>query len=62
MNGQVVLCKGVNDGEELDRTIRDLTKYIPTYAECFGRAGRSLEVPGWLCIRLEPFTPEQLRR
>lgn len=29
MNGQIVLCKGVNDGEELDRSIRDLTKYIP---------------------------------
>lgn len=29
MNGQIVLCKGVNDGEELDRSIRDLAKYIP---------------------------------
>lgn len=29
MNGQIVLCKGINDGEELDRTIGDLAKYIP---------------------------------
>lgn len=29
MNGQVVLCKGVNDGEELKRTIEDLSKYLP---------------------------------
>ncbi len=29
MNGQVVLCKGVNDGAELERTIRDLTGYMP---------------------------------
>lgn len=29
MNGQIVLCRGVNDGKELDRSIRDLTKYIP---------------------------------
>lgn len=29
MNGQIVLCKGVNDGEELERSIRDMTKYIP---------------------------------
>lgn len=29
MNGQVVLCKGVNDGEELKRTIEDLMKYLP---------------------------------
>lgn len=29
MNGQVVLCKGYNDGEELERTIHDLAAYIP---------------------------------
>lgn len=29
MNGQIVLCKGINDGEELDRTIRELTSYMP---------------------------------
>lgn len=29
MNGQVVLCKGINDGEELERTIKDLTRYMP---------------------------------
>ena len=29
MNGQIVLCKGVNDGEELERSIRDLSKYLP---------------------------------
>lgn len=29
MNGQIVLCRGVNDGEELERTISDLTGYLP---------------------------------
>lgn len=29
MNGQIVLCKGVNDGEELERTIKDLSEYLP---------------------------------
>ena len=29
MNGQIVLCRGINDGEQLDRTIRDLTEYLP---------------------------------
>ena len=29
LNGQIVLCKGVNDGAELERSISDLTKYIP---------------------------------
>lgn len=29
MNGQIVLCPGVNDGAELDRTIGDLSRYLP---------------------------------
>lgn len=29
MNGQIVLCKGLNDGEELERSIQDLSKYLP---------------------------------
>ena len=29
MNSQVVLCKGINDGEELDRTIRELGEFLP---------------------------------
>lgn len=29
MNGQIVLCKGFNDGEELERSIRDLSGYLP---------------------------------
>ena len=29
MCGQIVLCKGVNDGEELMRSLRDLSKYYP---------------------------------
>lgn len=29
MNGQIVLCKGVNDGAELERSIEDLSKYLP---------------------------------
>ncbi|MFQ9510672.1 MAG: DUF512 domain-containing protein [Lachnospiraceae bacterium] len=29
MNGQIVLCKGVNDGAELEKTIDDLAAFIP---------------------------------
>ena len=29
MNGQIVRCKGVNDGRELERTISDLSAYAP---------------------------------
>jgi putative radical SAM enzyme (TIGR03279 family) len=29
MNGQIVLCKGINDGVNLERSIRDLMGYLP---------------------------------
>lgn len=29
MNGQIVLCKGLNDGKELERSISDLMAYLP---------------------------------
>ncbi len=29
MNFQIVLCRGLNDGKELERTLRDLAKYSP---------------------------------
>ena len=29
MNGQIVMCPGINDKEELERTIQDLSRYIP---------------------------------
>ena len=29
MNGQIVLCRGINDGKELGRTLSDLSGYLP---------------------------------
>ena len=29
MNGQIVLCRGINDGKELERTLSDLSGYLP---------------------------------
>ena len=29
MNGQIVLCKGINDGEKLDESIKTLSQYLP---------------------------------
>lgn len=29
MNGQIVMCKGYNDGKELEHTLNDLLKYAP---------------------------------
>ena len=31
INGQVVLCKGFNDGAELDRTMSDIEEYLPNF-------------------------------
>ena len=31
MNGQIVLCEGINDGEKLKQTIRDLSRYLPYF-------------------------------
>lgn len=31
INGQVVLCKGFNDGAELDRTMSDIEQYLPHF-------------------------------
>ncbi len=31
LNGQVVLCKGFNDGEELERTMSDIEQYLPNF-------------------------------
>ena len=29
MNGQIVLCKGINDGAELERSLSDMYEYLP---------------------------------
>lgn len=31
MNGQIVLCEGINDGEVLKKTIEDLSQYLPYF-------------------------------
>jgi len=61
MNGQIVLCKGFNDGDELDRSIRELTRYLP-----FLRSVSVVPV-GLTRFReglepLEPFTGEEARQ
>ena len=61
MNGQIVLCKGLNDEEELERTIRDLTAYLPKLQSV------SVVPVGLSRFRdglypLEPFTKEDAER
>lgn len=60
MNGQIVLCKGVNDGEELERSIRDLTKYLP-YMESVSVVPVGLSKYREGLYPLEPFTKEDAR-
>lgn len=60
MNGQIVLCKGINDGEELERSIRDMTAYLPHLQSV------SVVPVGLTKFRdglypLEPFTKEEAR-
>ena len=55
MNSQVVLCKGLNDGAELDRTIRDLGRYLP-YMESLSVVPVGLTRYRDNLARLEPFS------
>ncbi len=57
MNGQIVLCKGINDGKELERTIRDLTGYLP-YMESVSIVPVGLSRFREGLYPLEPFTKE----
>lgn len=57
MNGQIVLCKGVNDGAELDRSIRDLMNYQP-YMESVSVVPVGLSKFREGLYPLEPFTRE----
>lgn len=57
MNGQIVLCKGYNDGEELDRSIRELSAYLP-YMESVSVVPVGLSKFRKGLCRLEPITRE----
>ena len=60
MNGQIVLCKGVNDGKELERSISDLSRYIPNLMSLsVVPVGLSRYRDG--LYPLEPFTKEESR-
>lgn len=61
INGQIVLCKNWNDGEELERSMRDLYKYVPSLQSV------SVVPVGLSKFReglepLEPFTKEDAKK
>lgn len=57
MNGQIVLCKGVNDGKELLRSLEDLTEYLP-HMESVSVVPVGLSKFREGLYPLEPFTKE----
>lgn len=60
MNAQIVLCKGINDGEELKRTISDLLSYAPVI-ESLSVVPVGLTKYREGLYPLESFTPEDSR-
>ncbi len=58
MNGQIVLCKGINDGDELERSIRDLANYLP-YLQSVSVVPVGLTKYRDGLYPLEPFTKEE---
>lgn len=60
MNGQIVLCKGVNDGEELERSIRELSRYLP-YLQSVSVVPVGLTKYRDGLYPLEPFTKEDAK-
>lgn len=57
MNGQIVLCRGINDGAELERSISDLTRYLP-YLTSVSVVPVGLSAFREGLYPLEPFTKE----
>ncbi len=60
MNGQIVLCKGVNDGKELERTIRELSAYLP-YMQSVSVVPVGLTKHREGLYPLEPFSKEDAK-
>lgn len=61
MNGQIVLCKGINDGEELERSLHDLSAYLPQM-ESVSVVPVGLTKYRNKLANLEPFTKEDARK
>ena len=56
MNCQIVLCKGINDGEELEKSLRDLSEYAPL-VESIAVVPTGLTAYREKLFPLEPFLP-----
>ncbi len=61
MNGQIVLCKDINDGKALDRSMTDLASLYP-YMQSVSVVPCGLTDHREGLHHIEPFTPEESRR
>lgn len=61
MNGQIVLCKGINDGDILDQSINDLKEYIP-YMQSISVVPVGLTKFRDKLVKLEPFSKEDAKK
>ena len=60
MNCQIVLCKGINDKENLDNTIKDLEQFFPNVSSiCIVPLGMTKHRDG--LYKLEPFNKEDCK-
>ncbi|MBQ7320135.1 MAG: DUF512 domain-containing protein [Clostridia bacterium] len=57
---QIVLCRGINDGEALDRTMNDLQSYLPAL-DSVSVVPAGLTRYRQKLYPLEPYTPEECR-
>jgi len=60
MNLQIVLCKNINDGKILEKSVRDLSKFIP-HAKSLSIVPAGLTKYRNCLFPLEQFTPEDCR-
>ena len=60
LRGQIVLCRGINDGAELERTMQDLYGYYPAM-DSVSIVPAGLTGHRDTLYPLEPFTPEECR-
>ena len=61
MNGQIVLCKGINDGAELESSIEKLSRYLP-YLQSVSVVPVGLTEHREGLYPLEPFTREDAQK
>lgn len=60
MNGQIVLCKGINDGKELEYSIQEMMKYLP-YLQSVSIVPVGLTKFRHHLEKLDPFTKEDAK-